>query len=104
MGAAMADDAKRRYRALDWLSTNGIAPRFPTAAKARMTTIPLRFVTLGANGRDRHYYGYPALRSAAITVFGVPAGDLSDYPVFTMDSSVNRCARPGEKVNFNAAR
>jgi len=37
-------------------------------------------------------------------VFRDPAWDLSVHPMFTMDTSLNRSARPGEKVISNAAR
>jgi hypothetical protein len=54
---------------------------------------------IGADG------GFAKLRQRfPIPVFPDPAGDLSAHPVFTMDTSLNRSARPGEKVIFNAAR
>ena len=43
-------------------------------------------------------------RRFPMPVFPDPARDLSAGPVFTMDASLNRSARPGEKVIPNAAR
>jgi hypothetical protein len=75
-----------------------------------MTMISLSFITWKENGGISRHYSLPPLQFAAIavysdrTVYGDPAGDLSGYPVFTMDTNLNRSARPGEKVIFNAAR